>query len=50
MDCLSDNSLNSIKLIEFGCIPVDTVSEKIVSVENTTDVSFACQIVVGTII
>lgn len=35
----SDDNLTIVKLIDFGCIPVDTVMEKCFTVENTFGVS-----------
>lgn len=39
MQNFSDESVFPIKVVDFGCIPVDTVAEKIISVENSTEVS-----------
>ncbi|KAM3963036.1 uncharacterized protein ACR2FA_002794 [Aphomia sociella] len=37
MQNLSDESVSPIKTVDFGCIPVNTVAEKYISVENTCD-------------
>lgn len=40
MDCIqSDDSIVDTRVIDFKSIPVDTVAEKFVYVENNTDVS-----------
>ncbi|KAJ0180642.1 hypothetical protein K1T71_004046 [Dendrolimus kikuchii] len=38
MQNFSDGSISTVKVVDFGCIPVDTVAEKYVSVQNTSDI------------
>ncbi|XP_059056961.1 cilia- and flagella-associated protein 65-like [Achroia grisella] len=37
MQNFSDESVLSVKTVDFGCVPVDTVVEKYISVENKSD-------------
>lgn len=39
MQNFSDDNVSPIKVVDFGCIPVDTVAEKIIVVENSSEVS-----------
>lgn len=35
----SNASITEVKVVQFGCVPVDTVVEKSISIENTSEVS-----------
>lgn len=39
MQNFAESSIPEVKLIDFGCIPVDTVATKYIYLENIADVS-----------
>lgn len=39
MQNLSEDSISSAIIVDFGSLPVDTESEKSISIENNSDVS-----------
>lgn len=36
---ISDESVSETKMVDFGCVPIDTVQERCVSIKNTSNVS-----------
>lgn len=38
MNNFSIDSITEAKIVDFGCIPIDTSSERIISIQNLTDV------------